>query len=168
MMNRTSKIVLTTSAMFLALFVGRPETAQAITSTVTVQATVVKACTISNATLDFGTYNPTSTTDLAGTGTLSFKCSNNVPITIDLGNGGHNTASGMRGMANGTNILPYQIYSGSASGPVWGTGLTGGTSLSTTGTGLDATVTMYGKIPQGTTSVIEGTYQDTVVATLNF
>jgi spore coat protein U-like protein len=167
MMNRTSKIVLTTSAMFLALFVGRPETAQAITSTVTVQATVVKACTISNATLDFGQYNPTSTTDTTGTGTLGFKCSNGVPITIDLGNGAH-TASGMRGMANGANILPYQIYSGSASGPVWGTGLAGGTNLSTTGTGLDATVTMYGKIPQGTTSVIEGTYLDTVVATLNF
>ena len=89
--------------------------------------------------------------------------------TIDLGNGLNSVAAGggFRGMANGSNILPYQIYSGSLSGSVWGT-LLSGTSVVATGSGLPATVTMYGRIPLGKTSVIAGLYQDTVVATLNF
>jgi spore coat protein U-like protein len=70
-------------------------------------------------------------------------------------------------MANGTNILQYQIHSVSSTGPVWGTGLGGGT-VSAIGSGSPATVTMFGTIPLGQTSVIAGLYQDTVVATLNF
>ena len=46
MMNRTAKLVLTSSALFLAFFVGRPDTAQAvgITDNVTVSTTVTRAC----------------------------------------------------------------------------------------------------------------------------
>jgi spore coat protein U-like protein len=71
-------------------------------------------------------------------------------------------------MANGTNILQYQIHSVSSAGAVWGTGFAGGGTVSATGLGSPATVTMFGTIPLGQTSVIAGLYQDTVVATLNF
>jgi spore coat protein U-like protein len=172
MMNRTSKIVLTTSAMFLALFVGRPQPAQAvgITSNVTVTANVTRACTISDATLGFGTYDPSNTSDTVAQGTLGFRCSSGVSMTIDLGTGSNSVAagSGLRGMANAGNVLPYQIYSDSARTTVWGTGMPTGTSVSKSGTGGADTVIMYGKIPLGKTTVIDGAYQDIVVATLNF
>jgi spore coat protein U-like protein len=101
------------------------------------------------------------------TGSLGFKCSNGVPITIDLGNGG-NVVGGLRGMANTGNVLAYQIYSDTNRTVVWGTGLTGGQIVNSSGTGAATSVTMYGRIPAGTTTVIEGAYQDIVVATLNF
>ncbi len=170
MMNRTSKIVLSTSAMFLALFVGRPETAQgasATPSTITVSANVVKACTISDAVLAFGQYDPLNANDNLATGTISFTCTNGVTATIDLAAGGH-AASGARGMANGTNILPYQIYTTNSRTTVWGTALTGGASVTAAGTGQAASVTMYGTIPHGTITAIDGSYGDTLQATLNF
>ena len=167
MMNRTAKLVLTSSALFLAFFVGRPDTAQAAlpTSTVTVTANVVKACTISGATLGFGEYNPTYATDTTVTVPLNFQCSAGTPITIDLNNGGH-PAAGMRGMANGTNILQYQIYSNPGLTTVWGTG--SGSNYGMTATGGSDHLDMSGKIPALQTGVIVGTYQDTVTATLNF
>ena len=96
MMNRTSKIVLTTSAMFLALFVGRPDNAQAVplANTVTVQVHVAKACTISAATLDFITYDPTSTTDLTAQSDITFTCTVGTPVTVSLDNG-HNLNGSM-------------------------------------------------------------------------
>jgi spore coat protein U-like protein len=167
MMNRTAKLVLTSSALFLAFFVGRPDTAQAAlpTSNVTVTAKVVKACTISNATLAFGAYNPTATSDTTQSVALGFKCSAGTPITIDLSNGQNPTGT-IRGMANTTNILQYQIYSNSGLTTVWGTGA--GSNNGMTATGGSDSLTMYGKIPALQTSVIEGNYQDIVVATLNF
>jgi Uncharacterized secreted protein len=171
MMNRTAKLVLTASSLFLAFFVGRPDTAQAAlpTSTVTVTATVAKACTISNAALAFGPYNPTSTSDTTQSVGLSFQCSSGTPITIDLNLGSNSGGlGGMRGMANTTNltnILQYQIYSDSGLTTAWGTG-TGAKGMTATA-GPDSLM-MYGKIPALQTGVIVGTYQDTVTATLNF
>lgn len=163
MMTRTTKLALTTSALFLALLVGRPENTQAtpLTSNVLVSATVTKACTIVADPIGFGLYDPTSASDVFAQGNVTFTCTVGTPATVTLDNGQH-FGGAMRGMAIGTNVLPYQIYSDSVHSAVFTT------SLSQNAVAGGNTVVMYGKLPAGTTSVIAGVYKDTVVATLNF
>jgi len=169
MMNRTSKIVLTTSAMFLALVVGRHDSALAAmpTSNITVTATVAKSCTIADGSIAFGAYDPLSGAVVDQTGTLSFTCTKTVPVTVDLGLGGKPSGA-LRGMLTTGSTVPltYQIYSENTRTTVWGTGT--GSNFASTGTGSAVTLTMYGRIQASQTTVVPGSYTDTVVATLNF
>jgi spore coat protein U-like protein len=168
MMNRTAKLLLTSSALFLAFFVGRPDTAQADTATsnVHVTATIAKVCTIKNSAISFGIYDPLSGAVLDASGDLKYTCTSGVPITVDLGTGG-NPSGALRGMSNTISTLTYQIYSEETHTTVWGAGSgTGG--VDATGSGIEATLTMYGRIQASQTGASPGSYVDDVQATLNF
>jgi spore coat protein U-like protein len=166
MMNRTAKLVLTTSALFLALFVGRPEpVSAATTATVHVTANVVASCSISNSPLDFGTYDPFGANVTApkdANAPLSYACTSGTSAWIGLDH------VGARAMVNGSSNLAYELYTADPTGTtsIWGDSQATGVAI--TGAGAAATVQMYGRIPGGQTGLVAGAYAQDIQATINF
>lgn len=147
------------------------------TDNLAVTASVTATCTIATSPVAFGTYDPTSGTDLDGTGTVTVLCTNGTPGYVTLGEGLHadgasTPAVPVRQMAGGAAAagrLGYFLYSDTLRADVWGN--TGTTGLNHNGTGISTGLTVYGTIPAGQ-NVIAGSggtaYADTVVATVTF
>jgi len=128
-----------------------------------VSATVLSVCTFGAApALAFGTYDPTSGTDKAGTATVTLTCTLGTPVLVSLDNGTH-FASSTRNLSDGTNSLQYGIYQNSGHTTPWGTGAN---SEAYVGTGIAGTITAFGLIPKSQQSAANGSYTDTVVVTV--
>ena len=144
------------------------------TANLPVTATVSANCAISTSAVAFGAYDPAvvnASAALDGTGSVLVTCTSGASTTVTLGQGanadtGSTTAVPLRRMKDGgTNYLAYFLYSDSGRTTVWGD--TGGTGLAHTGTGSQASLTVYGRVTAGQ-NVPTGNYSDTVVATVTF
>jgi spore coat protein U-like protein len=150
--------------------------AGSITGNLSVKATVVASCVLNtaapgagNGLLDFGNVTSTATNVDVDTVTgsnysVNVQCSNALPysVTADYGQHGNGT---QRRMSNGTEFLPYNLYTGSDhatavpnSGATW----------AFTGNGSGQSIPVYGRIPAGTALPTAGLYTDTVVLTTAF
>ena len=156
--------------------------AQTASDNLSVSATVADSCTITTSPLAFGAYDPVSanaSTALDGSGAVNVTCTKgSTGITVTLGLGA-NASGAIRRMTDGTDFLAYELYHPSATTPsagctfpgtqVWGTA--GGAIFTPTGVTWDATVAQVfnvcGTVPAAQ-NVGAGTYNDTVVATVNF
>ncbi|MGA8050161.1 MAG: spore coat U domain-containing protein [Burkholderiales bacterium] len=175
--------VLIGAAALVTGFAGEAA-AQTATSNLQVSATVAQTCTVTANALNFGAYDPVganAATALTGAGSLSVTCTNGSSgITLTLGNGGNYAANGsQRGMGPiGGQYLSYEIYQPTATTPSaacgaltqrWGT--TGAEILTPSGVTWSAvtpqTFNVCGNVPAAQ-NVPAGTYNDTVVATVNF
>lgn len=136
------------------------------TKTFTSSATVVSNCTLSAATLDFGSAG-VLTTNLDAGSSLNLLCSNTVPYTISL-NGGNAGATDptQRKMSSGANQLTYGIYRDSARTLPWGS-TSGTNTVGGTGTGTSQAINAFGRVPSQTTPA-PGAYQDSVVVTVTY
>lgn len=125
--------------------------------------------------VDFGnlTVGPLAA-PVDATGGVSVQCSKNTAYTIYLGDGNQRITGGYRQMKNGSSLLAYQLYKNAAHTQVWdatgGTGATGGSGgVNGTGSGTNQSLTVYARIPVGTS--VPGTignYTDTVVVTVTY
>ena len=162
-----SRIILTLG-LCASLAVPAAVSAGTATSNVAVSATVSQVCTIQNATLGFGAYDPVSanaTTDLTGTASLVVACTKGATgVTISLDNGLHVSGS-QRQMASGANSLQYNLFQDSGHATAWNT--TSTYSLASPASKAPQTLTIYGVVPKAQ-DVAVGSYADTVVATINF
>ena len=160
----------TLSLAVLSLAITIPMFGAQATANLNVSASVSAVCTISTAPVAFGAYDPVvanAATDLNGTGTLTVACTKGASATIDLGVG-NNLSGGSRRMGSGTDFLNYSLYKDAARTQVWGTGMTGGATLTYNSASRASTaVTVYGKVPQAQ-DVTVGSYTDVVVATINY
>lgn len=157
-----------------ALMLGAAGSASAAESTnnLTVNATVTPTCIVSAGTINFGSFDVTDATADDASGTINVKCTNGTPWNLyaDAGAGTAATleARKMTGGAAGTDTLNYQLYVDSYT-TAWGDGvsqtITG--AFTGTGTGVDQTQTIRGRIPAGQTST-GGSYTDTVVMTVSY
>ncbi len=86
-----------------------------------------------------------------------------VSYTIGLGPGAGTVAQ--RKMTSGANGLNYNLYTDAAHGTVWGASSVSGSTSGVTG---NASHTVYGRIPASQTTVVPGTYADTIVVTVTF
>ena len=91
------KSILFAGALGAALLACQPALAGTASANLTVQATVVDLCSANDATLSFGTVNPTTGTVLPTTGLINVTCSLGTTFTVGLGDG-LNAASGARRM----------------------------------------------------------------------
>jgi len=110
--------------------------ATTVPSTFTVQANVVDKCIIKTgpATYDFGTYDPTSTTDLdASSGSAVIKCSKGTAASI--------TITTPTAMTNGTDTLTHSFFQDAGRTTAFGT------VPYTAPNNADFTVNFYGRIP---------------------
>jgi spore coat protein U-like protein len=148
------------------------DTASAATATANlgVSATVTNNCTISTAALAFGSYDPVvahASTNLDGTGTVTVACTKGATSTIGLGLGSNASGSTRRMSDGGTNFLTYELYQDSGRTTVWGNA---GAGLYNPGAAPSKTArnfTVYGRVVSNQ-DVPAGSYNDTVVATVNF
>jgi spore coat protein U-like protein len=116
------------------------------------RAFAADACSVGISVIDFGTYDPTSSTPLDGQGSVTVTCTggNNLPVTIGVTTGGSNSFA-QRRMTSGAEVLNYNLYTSSARSTILGTG-TGGTSTVTCTVGLSST-DCAGSNPSGGTRV---------------
>lgn len=131
-----------------------------------VTATNVTACTVSASTLNFGSSGILqSAIDAAGN--IAIVCTSSAPYTISL-DGGNAGASDptQRKMSHAGEEVTYGLYQNSSRTQPWGDAL-GSNTASGIGTGLTQNFAVYGRVPAQQTPS-PGTYNDTVVVTVNY
>jgi spore coat protein U-like protein len=152
----------------LVISSDRGALAGSATANLAVSATVNNNCTISTVAVSFNPYDPLSATpDDSTGGSVTITCTKNSAPTIGLGFGQHESPTGQANMSDGTNPLMYALYKDAPGGAAWGNS---GVALLTppaTPSKAPRTYTVYGRIPAGQ-DVPSGTYNDLVVATVNF
>jgi spore coat protein U-like protein len=121
----------------------------------------------------FGSYDVFKVTPTLGNGTLTLNCTGvgagTASVTIDLNRGTNSPAFPNRNMANGAQLLGYNLYQDAGLTVIWGNGNRGtvvyGPILVSNNTPV--TVTIFGAIPSGQ-DLTAGSYTDTIKATLNY
>jgi spore coat protein U-like protein len=145
--------------------------AQAATTTTSfnVTAEVRSACNVNATALNFGIYDPSTGTSLAGNSTVNVSCTRTTPFTVAL-NAGNTGSFTNRLMVSGANTLQYNLYTTAALTTVWGNGTAATATNSGAGTGVSTPVafTVYGSIPSQPTAVPGTGYTDTVTVTVNY
>jgi spore coat protein U-like protein len=174
-MSRLSSRSLLLTAAVSGLALGgalwvKPALAETATANLTVSANVPANCTITANALSFGAYDPTSASNLTGTGSITTNCTNGAAVTITLNQGQNPSASStdavpQRRLANGSNYLDYSLFQNSNRTTTWGN--TVGTAVAITGNGQEQISTVYGQMQRFQTAA-PGNYSDTVVATVTF
>jgi spore coat protein U-like protein len=169
--------------LFVPLAIGvttDPAIAGTTTGSATIQVIMASVCElVSVPSLDFGEVGSVGAlgADIDTSGTFSISCAADRDYTIYLGDGANRAAagSGLRNMASGTALLPYQLFKDEAHSAVWdetgiGAGVTGGAGgVDGTGSGASQLLTIYGQIPIGTTlPKTLGAYADTVLVTVAY
>jgi len=97
MVRRTHRLVWVGTSVLLCLLVGRPGivSASSQASSVQVSTSVSPSCTIGTAVIAFAPYDPVNANAMVAndqTGDIVIRCTKGTNgITIDLGNGAHNT-----------------------------------------------------------------------------
>lgn len=174
-MNKTGLVTFGIMVLVVA-----PAFAGTATTNVSVSANIANNCTISNAAVAFGSYDPIVTnaaSPLDAAGTVTITCTKGTTTTVSLGLGTH--ASGaQRRMSDGVpNYMNYELYQppnntpGTAcsyAGPtVWGTS---GANLFTPAAAPNKNARTYnvcGEVAAGQ-DLAAGSFTDLVVATVNF
>jgi spore coat protein U-like protein len=155
-------------------------------------ATIGSACTVSAGTLNFGTYNPTVSTNTTATSNISFVCTKNTTVTVNLNDSivNYNTQSPsvinnsvsyaetngikwaryMSGATHGA-TLSYNLFQDNAfskifGGTNWFADISGH-AVQVISTGVTQNVPVYGAVAYGQ-YVIPDNYSDTVPILLSF
>ena len=154
-----------------AVALAAPVLCDAGTSTTTfpVSAVINSACSVTASALTFGSYNPTSGSPLDGTSTISVYCTvgSAYTVALDIGTGGGAFAT--RTIANGANVLDYNLYTSNARTTVWGDGTGATSTVAGSGAGLltPSSQTVYGRV-SALQDKPAGTYTSTITVTVNF
>ena len=157
-------------AVALALAAGFDSaSAGTATGSLSVTASVVGVCIIGNATLAFGTYNPTAAAATTATTTVTLTCSLGTPYNIGMSAGaGTGATTTLRVMTATGGTLGYKLFRDAAYTLNWGntvgTDTLSGTSSASS---LTNTVNIYGQIPAAEAAAI-GSYTDTVTMTVTY
>ena len=135
-----------------------------------ITASVGADCTLSIPDVSFGTVTRlTSPINAATNATVT--CTSGAPWTLAMNAGSTpgNTYAARRMSLGGSGpgAVQYQIYRDSGPVNVWGNGTSGTVTRSGTGVGVPQSIPIYLQVPAQTPQA-EGTYSDTVTATLTF
>ena len=139
--------------------------------TLAVEANVVNACTVdADATLDLGTVAAAST-NLSGSSTIRVTCPPGTAYFVGLApsNGSSVGAGVMSGTGTNADRVPYQLRSGSSTGPIWGNTATTtnvGNGVAGTGNGAPQSLPVHVSVPSA--NYAPDTYADTVTVNVNY
>ena len=135
-----------------------------------VNANVIRKCTITAQPLAFGNYDPVlanASAPLDGQTTLTVACTKGTAVSIAMDAGG-NAQGVTRRMTSGTgDFLVYETYKDASRTQRWGDGetdrLDGGVAPSRD----PRQFIVYGRVP-GNQDVAQGSFQDTILVTVQF
>jgi spore coat protein U-like protein len=119
--------------------------------------------------INFGNYDPLSSTTLHTVGSFGYGCppgQGGPEITISPGLWGTFASRAMQNPGDPVGLLQYNLYLEAACLTVWGDG-TNGTSTQIGPAGRGQTIPVYACMPP-LQNVSAGTFSDTVVVTFNF
>ena len=138
------------------------------TANLPVSVVVSNNCTITTAAVTFAGYDPLSATNTDSTGgSVTITCTKGATTSIGLDNGA-NASSGQRRMKDGTtDYLNYFLFSDAGRTTAWGNAAGSWVVPAAAPDKTPRPYTVYGRITAGQ-DVPSGTYNDTVVATVNF
>lgn len=140
------------------------------TANFTVQITIQNSCSISASNIDFGTHADAATAyNESSAGTVGVTCSGQGPVVVDLNAGTNNPVFGSSQMKLGTHYVGYALYSAANGSGLLGDG-TGGSAhvFNSTSTGALQNFTIHGYTNTSGGAIPDGTYTDTVTATVTF
>ena len=143
--------------------------ASTVSTSFQVQANVNAQCSISAVNLTFPAVDPlNSQTD--GATTVTVKCTKNSAYTVGL-NAGTTAGStiAQRLMANGADLMDYNLYTDIGRTSVWGN--SAGSWVSGTGAGMGTAqvLNVYGRVAAGQTNLAVGTFTEpTVTVTVTY
>ncbi len=143
--------------------------AATVNTNLSVTITITNECTGASTTaINFGSHG-FLTTDVDNTGTIKVTCTNGAAYTIGLGagTGSGATVTDRKMTVNaGTATINYQLFRETGRTTNWGNTPPTDT-VSGTGSGSEQTITVFGRVP-AQASPIAGTYNDTVVVSINY
>lgn len=169
-LNSGNMIRRTALASVIALVTAfNSASAATATGTLSVTASVASVCLVSNATLAFGSYDPTSAAALNAATTLTLTCTLGTPYNIGMSAGaGTGATTTLRVLTSGSNTLDYKLFRDSGRTLNWGntvgTDTLSGTSSAST---LANTINIYGQIPINEAAPT-GSYTDSVTVTVTY
>jgi len=153
----------------LGAVASTPALAATATNTMPVSVNVINSCTVAATPMAFGAPTAIGGANVDSSSTITLQCTNGASydVALDLGT---NAVAGQRYMDNaaGTVTIPYDIYRDVGRTAAWGN--TSGTDTVAGVAGLSGAVslTAYGRIPASASSVVAGSYSDTVTVTVTF
>lgn len=142
------------------LLAAGPAAAQVQDQKLLVQATVGEVCTVTAASLDFGTY---AFSDINQSGSITIECLTPTALSVALDGGQAGNGNGLRTMTNGSSQIIYGLYK--QPGETWNDG-----DSVPSPTATEHTVTVHGQIPSSLNggALADGSYTDEVTITLVF
>ena len=143
---------------------------QQASSSLTVNASVSKNCTISTSPVNFGAYDPVTanaTAPLDGTGSVIVTCTKGAPAKVGLGTGSNAQGATRRMLGDTAAHLIYELYTDTSRTTVWGDTASTALDIPAAPDRNPRTFSVYGRVTAGQDAAV-GTYTDTVVATVNF
>ncbi len=155
-------------ATALAVSAGLVTGVHAATATTTfkVKIVITESCEFaaSATDVDFGIHARTaSTADVDAAGALTLTCTQGTPYTVTLNNG-LNYASSTRNMINGSELIPYGLFTTAARTTAWGSALPN--AVTGIGTAAAQTLQVFGRT--NSLNHPAGSYEDTVTATVTY
>jgi spore coat protein U-like protein len=127
-------------------------------------------CTVSSVGVNFGSYNPLSSSSVVSNGTISILCNSSYYVSTSIGPSPNSGGFNPRQMkqVSGADLLSYYLYTTSAMTTIWGNG-TQGTSIVTATARKNRTLDLivYGRA-SSEQNVYVGQYTEALVATINF
>lgn len=167
-MNRKF-LLLTLAAATLAI--GNAGAGTAVSPAFQVKITISNSCSVGVNDLQFP---PTSSlaTSITGSSTGTVTCTGNSPVTVGINTGLNGGAQGSAlTMTNGIDSINYNLYTNNAFTNKWGDASGGGTvqiPVTPAGGNTPTTFTYYGATAAGQNPKSNGSYADSVVATVTF
>jgi spore coat protein U-like protein len=172
-MKLTKLLLVLASAGLTVISSDSSVVAATATANLPVSVVVGNNCTITSTAVTFPNYDPIVThatnPDDSTAGAVTVTCTKGTVANIGLGLGANANVNQRRMKDGGTNYINYELYQNVGRTTVWGNA-SGSWFTPTPAAAPDKnprTFTVYGRIP-GNQDVPAGTYNDTVVATVNF
>lgn len=166
--------IATAAAFAGSLALAMPAQATPDTGSVAVSATLTAVCYIGDGTLAFGNIASIGQGGTAGTvgdaadtaaptSQIAYVCSNGATAGLTIA--GQNDSSGQLRMTDGTNFLPYSIYSDAGHNSLV---TPASTSVSLTADGTNQAITLYGVVPGASSNQQIGAYADTLTLNVSY
>ena len=121
-------------------------------------------CTVTALPVVFGAYNPLSSQNVDGAGSVTIACApaSAYVVSLSTGLGTYST----RRMASGSYAINYNLYVDAARSVIWGDG--SGSTSKVSDSAASATYPVYGRIPGSQSAAGVGAYSDTITVTVTF